>query len=186
MHTACNSMHYIVKAKRQRKRLGTHPKGLLWKGSTLTMDILQPTILCAVHRLSGRQHRRMTALWNCVPFFSTSNFALWTATDVWARGSKFNTQCYDRVVCPNRIHTCNTMYSASAAAGRNGSNKKKCVNWNELWSVQSWAEVRSGANTSEAGAWSLKMYVFVVDAICNKYWKCRTKTSSLVLVVGLT
>lgn len=136
MHTACNSMHYIVKAKRQCKRLGTHPKCLPWKGSTLTMDVLLPTILCAVDRLSCRQHRRMAALWNCVPnsitFFSTSHLALWTATDVWARGSKFKAQCYDRVVCPNRTHTCNTMYSVSAAAGRNGSNE-----WRSVWSGMS-------------------------------------------------
>lgn len=31
-------------------------------------------------------------------FFFTSNFMLWTAMDVWVRGSEFKVQCYDGVV----------------------------------------------------------------------------------------
>lgn len=37
--------------------------------------------------------------------------------NVWARGSKFKADCYDKVLCPNCMHTtCNSTYFVMAAA----------------------------------------------------------------------
>lgn len=67
---------------------------------------------------------------NCVLLLFTSNFVLQKVMNEWARGS----ECYDKVVCPNCMHTtCNSTYFVMAAAlyterkKKTFGTKQKCV-----------------------------------------------------------
>ena len=65
------------------------------------------------------------------PVFQQQSKCVWqSVTDEWTRGSKFITQYYDKVVCPNCMHTaCHSTYFVTEAAVRTKSKQIKCVIW---------------------------------------------------------